>query len=139
DDGHAYEGGKKVGAQGVLGNSQTHCVQLPNLFAFARGAQGLPLTEADYVAFANDLLPGNGETVVAGWKALVGQDAEAMDAAADRLAALEGQTLETGPRTGLLFGDPQRFVNDLVLQLRSAAALWRFHTAVHADPQDRAL
>ena len=50
---------------GVMGNAQTHCVQLPNTFAFARGATGKPVTEADYVAFADDLIVGQGQTIVA--------------------------------------------------------------------------
>ncbi len=54
----AWEGGAAPGPRGVMGNAQTHCVQLPNTFAFARGAQGLPITEDDYVAFAEDLIPG---------------------------------------------------------------------------------
>ncbi len=139
DDGFAYEGGRNGGARGVLGNSQTHCVQLPNLFAFARGAQGLPAEEADYIRFAEDLLPGHGEAIVAGWRALAGEDAEAMDAAKGRLAAVAAGTLAPGPLRGLLFGDGRRFLEDLVRQLDMAATMRRFHAAVHATPRDAAL
>ena len=45
----AYEGGALPGPRGVMGNAQTHCIQLPNTFAFARGAAGKPVAEADYV------------------------------------------------------------------------------------------
>ena len=65
-------------------------------------------------------------------------DAAAMTAAADKLAALTSSQLEPGPLKGLLFGDPARFVNDLVLQLRASAAVHEFHSAVFAEPQDRA-
>ncbi|MSR84315.1 MAG: hypothetical protein EXS58_15555, partial [Candidatus Latescibacteria bacterium] len=48
----AYRAGNQPGPRGVMGNAQTHCIQLPNTFAFARGAQGKPVGEADYVEFA---------------------------------------------------------------------------------------
>ncbi len=134
----AYNSGNDMGARGTMGNAQTHCVQLPNTFAFVRGAQGKPVSEADYVAFAEELIPGQGRTVVDGWKALAGEDEKAMTAAADALSALSGAQLTPGPLKGLLFGNPQRFVNDLVMQLRLRAALENFRTAVFAEPQDRA-
>lgn len=34
----AYQGGKDATSRGLMGNAQTHCVQLPNTFAFARGS-----------------------------------------------------------------------------------------------------
>ena len=33
----AYQGGKDATERGLMGNAQTHCLQLPNTFAFARG------------------------------------------------------------------------------------------------------
>src|SRR2546423_7220381 len=63
----AYEGGALPGPRGVMGNAQTHCIQLPNTFAFARGAAGKPVAEADYVGFAEKLIPGFGETIVHAW------------------------------------------------------------------------
>lgn len=127
---HAYRAGKNSGVRGTMGNSQTHCIQLPNAFAFVRGAQGLPVEEADYIDFANQLLPGHGETVFAGWKALGGRDANAMRAAIEGLEKLQGAPLETGPLKGLLFGDPQRFISDIVMQLRLRSTLEDFHAAV---------
>jgi len=132
----AYQAGKNAAPRGGMGNSQTHCLQLPNTFAFVRGAKGLPLTEGDYVRFAEDLLPGRGKTVVEGWSALASANPEAMDSAAQELEKLHHLPLTTGPLRGLLFGDPARFVRDLVEQLRANAALERFHAAVFAESQD---
>lgn len=134
----AYDAGKTVGARGGMGNSQTHCIQLANAFAFVRGAQGLPCEEADYVKFAEELIPGQGAAIVAAWKAGSELDPEAMDAAANRLAQLTADQLNPGVLKGLLFNDPQRFVNDLVMQLRLRAALERFHAAVNQEPRDTA-
>lgn len=134
---HAYDGGKRGGQRGVMGNSQTHAVQLPNAFAFARGAKGLNLAKTDYLAFANDLIPGQGENIVEGWEALQGTDPARMDTAAVRLAA-SPPTLQGGVLKGLLFGSPARFVDDLVLQLRARAALQRFAEATTAAPADGA-
>lgn len=138
DTGYAYDGGKNKGQRGVLGNSQTHCVQLPNTFALSRGAQGLPCEEADYVAFAEDLIPGQGRLIVDGWKALQGTDSAAKYAVADQLAALPAGSLQPGPLKGFLFGDPARFIDDLVLQLRASGTMEDFRAAVFAEPQDRA-
>ncbi len=135
---NAYHGGKNGGQRGVMGNAQTHCVQLPNTFAFARGAQGLPAEKADYIAFANDLLPGKGSMIVEGWDALQGEDAARMYAAAEALAALTTADLAPGPLKGLLFGSPTRFVDDLVVQLKTRATLAEFCAAVNAEPRDSA-
>lgn len=129
----AYETGHNMGPRGTMGNAQTHCVQLPNTFLFARGAQNKPVTRADYVAFAERLLPGHGETIVAGWESLDTRDAAAKWAALAQLEKLQGQPLATGDLQGLLFGDPQRFVNDLVLMLRAKATLNEFHQAAMGE------
>ena len=125
----AHKGAAEAGPRGVMGNAQTHCLQLPNTFAFARGAQGLPLTEADYIAFAEDLIPGQGETILNAWQVLQKPDVAAMLAAAGRLEKLPGEKLTPGPLKGLLFGSPRRFVTDLALQLRLRATI---HTLAHA-------
>lgn len=130
------KGGRDAGPLGVIGNSQTHCVQLPNAFAFARTAQGLPVEREDYVAFADQLLPRNGEVIVQGWEALQETDSVRMADVADRLHQVNSGKLETGPLRGLLFGDPHRFLGDLISQLRAAGALHEFHRAVHAPVRD---
>lgn len=124
----AYQGGrgKNGPGLGVLGNAQTHCVQLPNTFAFARGAAGLPLDRGDYVAFANRLIPGNGERIVRGWTALAGSNPDEMRRAAARLDAIPASDLRAGPLRGLLFGSPSRFISDLAYQLRLRAAAGEF-------------
>ena len=127
---YVAKGGADSGPRGVMGNAQTHCVQLPNTFAYARGALGKTVTDADFVAFANDLIIGHGREIVDGWKALHGENAEAMRTSAKSLAALADGPLQTGPLKGLLFGDPKRFIEDLVVQLRMKAASEDFCAAV---------
>jgi len=126
----AYDGGKALGPRGIMGNAQTHCVQLPNTFAFARGAMGKPVTEADYVAFADGLIGGRGAAIVEAWKALSGSDPNRMRATAEKLERLSNETLTPGALKGLLFGDARRFVIDLVLQLRYQAAFVALAQAV---------
>ncbi|MDX9972058.1 MAG: hypothetical protein RBU21_03605 [FCB group bacterium] len=133
----AFKAGHDGGARGTMGNAQTHCVQLPNTFAFARGAQGLPVADADYVRFADDLIPGQGALIVDAWKSIAGDGANA-NAIADALGALPADALKPGPLRGFLFGDVRRFVDDLILQLRLNAALYRFHEAAMAPATDRA-
>lgn len=144
---YTIESAHAIGARpmprGVLGNAQTHCVQIPNTFAFVRGALGQPVSDQDCVALAEDLILGHGALIQRAWQALAGprgkvtdalpdaamstspslsaagsDEAEAADACAAELDALAGESLMTGPLRGLLFGSPARFIDDLVLQLR---------------------
>ncbi len=119
---HAREGGAAPGPRGVMGNAQTHCVQLPNTFAFAQGALGGPIDDAAYLGFAEELLPGLGAVVLAGWNAMGSNDPTAQRAAADALEAVPDDAIVLGPLRGLIFGAGRRFLNDLVLQLRQEAA-----------------
>jgi hypothetical protein len=133
----AYDGARSEAPRGVMGNAQTHCVQLPNTFAFARGAQGLPLADADYRQFAEDLVPGQGDRIVAAWSLLAGKDASAMRAAADGLAAAAKNNPKGGRLQGLLFGSPERFLTDLVFMLRQRAAVEEFAAAVDAGGETK--
>jgi hypothetical protein len=129
----AYNAGKNGGQRGVMGNAQTHCVQLPNTFAFARGAQGLPVETKDYIDFANQLIPGQGNLIVESWEALQGEDVNRMNKCVKQLASLKPDLLKAGPLKGLLFGDPARFINDLILQLRAVGALYDLRAAVNSS------
>ncbi len=126
---HAYQGGAKPLSRGVMGNAQTHCVQLPNTFAFAQGAAGKSLNDADYVKFANQLIVGQGPAIVRSWKALAGDDLGEMRTQARELENLSSRELSTGQLRGLLFGDPHRFVDDLVLQLNMQVTYREFLAA----------
>jgi hypothetical protein len=128
----AYDGGSHPGPRGVMGNAQTHCVQLPNTFAFARGALGRPVSLSDYVQFGNDLITGKGQLIVASWQALAGNDSSAMRAEAEQLRDESRGKLQTGRLNGLLFGSAVRFLNDLALQLELRAAYEDFLRATNA-------
>jgi len=130
----AYAAGKDKSARGVTGNAQTHCVQLPNTFAFARGAAGKTLTREDFVHFAEDLIPGQGELIVQSWESLQGVDTVGMRQLADRLEGLSRNQLQPGPLKGLLLNDPKRFVVDLVDMLRLQAAYHDFVVAPENGP-----
>jgi len=126
----AYDGGHTSAARGVMGNAQTHCVQLPNTFAFARGAQSLPCERSHYLGFASRLIPGHEEIIVQSWEALGGSDLEPMRRIAGVIAPLAAQgSHKTGDLRGLLFGSPQRFLNDLLLQLNYKASAEEFFSA----------
>ena len=118
----AFKAGAVGAPRGVVGNAQTHCVQLPNTFAFARGAQGRPVAEADYIQFADRLIAGKGKLLVKAWQALAGRDANVMRDVAGELEGLSHQNLTPGPLQGLLFGSPQRFISDLIYELRMKTA-----------------
>lgn len=133
----AYEGGRNTGSRGVFGNAQTNSVQLPNTFAFSRGALGETINKEDYVAFANELIVGHGEQITEGWDALQGNNARRMKAIAERLGSLASSTLKTGKFKGLVFGDAHRFVDDLVCQLHMAADLILMNEILDVEPKNK--
>jgi hypothetical protein len=127
--GDPYRSGKERTPRGNQANAQTHCVQLPGTFAFSQGARGLPLADADYLRFANDLIVGQGEPILAGWQAIGGTNTERMRQSAAALVPLAKAKLEPGPLRGLLFGDANRFIRDLYTMLRLKAASLDFMAA----------
>jgi hypothetical protein len=122
----AYQGGAAAAPRGVVGNAQTHCVQIPNTFAFARGAHGVPVSYSDYERLANDLISGQGKLVAESWKTLSESDPKAMITIAGRLDAAAERPLKPGVLQGLLFGSPRRFMTDLAYQLRMRSAFLSF-------------
>ena len=116
-------GGVSSAPRGAMGNAQNHALQLPNTYAFARRAQRLPLATNNYIRFANDLISGQGALIVQAWQTLSSSNSQTLKTMADQLEALNNEQLTHGSFGGLLFGDPQRFINDLVMQLRVKASL----------------
>ena len=102
----------------VMGNAQTHCIQLPNTLAFAHGALGRELTDQDFVDLAGGLLGKHGDAVFRAWKGFDTESADECLSLAGEMEELQDANLKVGELSGLLFGSPRRFVNDLVLQLR---------------------
>lgn len=133
----AWNAAQKPASRGVMGNAQSHCLQIPYTFAFARGAQNLPIEKRDYVELGEQLIVGQGESIYAAWDALGGTNREEMREAALVLSALDTSRFQLGPLKGLLFGDGQRFIDDLVCQLTVLADLEDFRAAALAEPQDK--
>jgi hypothetical protein len=130
-DDNAFNSGQALAPGGTIANAQSHCVQLPNTFAFAQGMLGKPRpTEADYAQFADDLIPGQGRLIAQGWELLPSKDAASMRAMADKLEAVPQNDLKPGPLKGLLFGDAHRFMTDLAMILRLKAAYAVFVAAL---------
>jgi len=125
-----------AGQRGIMGNSQTHVVQLPNTFSFSRMAQGLSAEKEDYIKFANDLIPGQGENIVEGWEALQGEDTKRLKAAAKNLGTLKASQLQGGKLKGLLFGNAESFINDLILQLNMVSTMYEFRAVAMATQKN---
>ncbi len=128
----AFKGGADRAPRGIVGNAQSHILQLPNTLAFARGARGQTLDEGDFAVFAEKLVPGHGTLIAQAWRALASKDPADQDAMASKLAAIETTHLKGGDLQGLIFRDPSRFVTDLRMQLTVAAAYARL---LQADRQ----
>ncbi|HDZ19971.1 hypothetical protein LCGC14_0095510 [marine sediment metagenome] len=118
---------------GVMGNSQTHCLQLPLTYAFSRLAQGAPRDEIDLKGFAERLVPGLGQTISAGWELIESDDADAQRAAAKRVQDAVWSVDGIGALGGLLFGGPERFMTDLAMNLEVRAAI---NDLTHSDSPD---
>jgi len=118
---------------GFLGNSQTHVMQLPHTYLVAehwlRGADAKP----DLAAFADQLVRGLGATIGEAWLSLEGPDAGLHDSLAARLSAEVGRPHAAGASSGLLIGSADRFLTDLVMNLRVRARLVELRQAIRAS------
>ncbi|MCU0520801.1 MAG: hypothetical protein MUF84_08930 [Anaerolineae bacterium] len=116
--------------RGVMGNAQTHCLQLPHTYWFAHLAQGGTMATADLAGFAERLLPGLGRLIAESWEAIEPGDPEAQMQAAQALRSSLGSPHRLGDLGGLLFGSADRFLVDLAMNLELRAALGAFGQSV---------
>lgn len=118
-----------------LGNSQTHCLQLPGAYLFAHIARGGTAETADWEAFADGLLPGLGGPIADAWRA-INEPPARQKRAGKAIRGLIGKAHRQGRYGGLLFGDPDRFLADLADNLELRAALAGFKAAADAIGPD---
>jgi hypothetical protein len=108
---------------GLLGNAQTHCLQLPNLYLFAHFARGGTEDNVAIDDFGDNLLPGHGAMLARAWRAIAGNDPQAQRSLAAAVRSRMGGSHRLGPCSGMLFGDADRFLGDLADNLSVRAAL----------------
>ncbi len=123
--------------RGVMGNAQTHCLQVLHTYLFSHIARGGAESDADWVLFGNRLIPGLGGTLAEGWIALESRDSERQRAAAQQLRRAARRSYPLGDLAGLLFGDTERFLTDLAMQLDLQAALGEFGAAIEQERDAR--
>jgi hypothetical protein len=126
----AYAAGADSAPRGIVGNAQTHILQLPNTLAFARGTKAEAIGPADFQNFADKLITGQGSVIAQAWRAMASKDSDIMGAAAADLQKIDVALLKGGALQGLLFNDPARYVTDLIMQLKVAAA---YNDLMNAD------
>ena len=117
--------------RGVMGNCQSHCLQLPHTYIFSHLARGGSAEMLDLAGFAENVLPGGGEAISRAWRAIAGDEADVMRAAAVGLSAV-ATPAEPGLLAGLLFGDGRRFIDDLTMNLQLRAELLGLAEAVQS-------
>jgi hypothetical protein len=125
----AWRAGRAAAPRGVVGNAQSHCLQLPNTFAFACGALGRTVSDNEYVELANNLISGHGSVVVDAWRALSGNSHKEVREVAAKVEIAARGSLQPGRLRGLIFGDAVRFMDDLNMQLEYRAAYLEFFAA----------
>ena len=109
--------------RGLLGNAQTHCLQLPHLYLFAHYGRGGTEHNIAIPEFGDSLLPGHGAMLARAWQAIGGGDPQAQRSLAATVRSRIGGSHRLGPCLGLLFGDADRFLRDLADNLLVCAAL----------------
>lgn len=155
--GEGYD--RSVYPRGVIANSQTHCLQLPNTYLFAHHAKhGLDL-EPNMAAFGEDLLVGLGPLLAESWTSLAGADSslmswanaaspasqpltgspEALLGLATEVRTQVGRPHALGKSAGLLFGNPDRFLEDLAMNLDVRARMMGFCNCLGTPEEARAL
>ena len=108
---------------GVMGNAQSHCVQLPNTYLFAHFAKGGTKQQVDLASFGNNLLTGCGDTLATAWMALAGDSVLALVNAKKNLNTITGSMEKQGHLSGLCFSDTERLIQNLLLQVELKTAL----------------
>jgi hypothetical protein len=112
---------------GTMANAQTHVAQVPQTYLYSHFARGGTLGTVDLRGFADGLLPGHASLLAEAWTALAGDDPERQRRAAAATAAAAGPgTFRQGPYSGMLFGEPQRFLEDLGMMLSFRADMQTF-------------
>jgi hypothetical protein len=92
----------------------------------------------DLESFASRLLPQIAPSICRAWSVLNSQQPEAIQEAKNSLHSVDTHHLQTGDLKGLLFGDPVRFVEDLISQLQLMADLahLKHRTAQRTDTSE---
>ena len=122
----------RLSRRGVMANAQTHCLQLAHIFLFAHLARGGTRNTMHLDGFAERLIPGAGAAIARAWSALASEDPERQWDAAERLKEEARRAHPRGELAGLLFGDPDRFLIDLAMNLHVRARLTEFGAAVQS-------
>lgn len=122
---------------GIMGNAQTHCLQLPHTYMFAHFARGGAPEELDLHGFAEELLPGHGATVANAWNLLETDQVDAQLSKAAELHRFGATALRRGRHSGLLFSDPNRFTTDLAMNLEVRAVCHRLRAAIDEGDDTR--
>lgn len=112
---------------GTMANSQTHVAQVPQTYLYSHFAKGGTMATLDLRGFVDGLLPGYAPLLVEAWEAIGGDDPgrQRLAAVAVTAAAAAGR-FRTGPFSGMLFGDAQRFLVDLGMMLNFRADMQMF-------------
>ena len=83
--------------RGVLGNAQTHCLQLPHLYLFAHFGRGGTEQNVALDQFGDDLLPGHGVLLAQAWQAIAGNEPQAQRSLAASVRHHVGSPHALGP------------------------------------------
>ena len=111
---------------GVMGNAQSHCLQLPHTYLFRHIACGGTKGVTRLQEFAEDVLPGFGDGLAKAWTAMGVEDIGALESAATVLARIPFEATQSQGRfSGLCFGKVDRLVHDLKAQIDVKIALLR--------------
>jgi hypothetical protein len=123
--------------RGVMANAQTHCLQLPHTYLFARCAQAGVNASVDLPGFADGLIAGLGEPVSAAWEAIGGGSPAEQRRAANAIRDEVGKPHVAGQYSGLLLGDADRFLTDLAMNLEVRASLLEMKQAIDEGQADK--
>jgi len=119
--------------RGIMANAQTHCLQLPGTYMFAHFVRGGTAANMDLERFAEEVLPGTGKTLTRGWRAIGERDPDVQRTVAGELRKYVGTAKRAGRLSGLLFGDADRFLTDLAMNLDLRAALINLKSSLDSE------
>lgn len=122
--------------RGFMANAQTHALQLPHTYLVAHHALH-GSTPPDLTAFAERVLPGQGERIARAWGAIASGNPETQRSCAREVREEVARPHATGDCSGLLFGPPDRFLTDLAMNLEVRAGMGDLKAALDAKDDAR--
>jgi hypothetical protein len=123
---------------GAMGNAQSHCLQLPHTYLFQHFADGGTKSEINLRKFAEGIATGCGILLAKAWEVFADNNLTRLETIFAGLSAIpEKVGAKKGNLSGLCFGDFDRLIADLKIQIPVKIAALRLKERIEEGNETR--